>query len=409
MRVRLRPNNSFTCRHSSILLLWLVLTVGMGFRLMPISAEPLNENLLNTLRESGPDGATELLRRESDERALVHGAAYLQELLQTQAGSQAVPLLEYLGDRAEAATPHADGAALIELLAIARYQQGRSRETIRLLGSAGDAYRTLDLPVEELNSRRLLASVQHGYGMLEAGRRSIDRALELEDYFDDDIHLAATLAEAAMINYKLGQLEPVPGLLDRARTIYESEGHEDGMGTVLRTYGNYYIGLGELERALENYEAASEYYQRTNNLHDYANTAFNIGLTYMNLGQPLAAVGYLENAISNFLGAGSRSGAGMAGTELARVLLLLGRSAEATRIIEVSIDNLRETQSFRRLAGAYYVHGGILGSHGRREEALDAYRNALRLYRDLGLQREQEQLQDLIQQVEEELSEDLSL
>ncbi len=409
MRVGLCPPASFVSRKSSVPGLILVMTALVFLWPAPMSAETRNENLLNALRESGPDGAIELLSRETDEAAFVHGAAYLEELLQTQEVTQAFPLLEYLGDRAETAAPQVDGATLIQLLALARYQQGRSRETIRLLGTAGDAYRALDLAVEELNARRLLASVQHGYGMLEAGRRSIDRALELEEYFDDDIHLASTLAEAAMINYKLGRLEPVPGLLDRARTIYESEGHEDGMGTVLRTYGNYYIGLGELERALEKYEAASEYYERTNNLHDYANTAFNIGLTYMNLGQPVAAVGYLENAITNFLGAGSRSGAGMAGTELARVLFLLGRSAEATRIIEVSIDNLRETQSFRRLAGAYYVHGGILGSRARREEALDAYRNALRLYRDLGLQREQAHLQELIQQLEEELAEDLNL
>ncbi len=392
-------------------MLVLVLGLGLVMSLRPplVAAENLNETLLNELRNAGPEGAARVLQRESDERAFVHGVAFVRELLQMQDGPRAVPLLEYLGDRAEAAAPHADGAALIELLALARYQQGRAREAIRLLGTAGENYRRLELPVEELNSRRLLASVQHGYGMLEAGRRSIDRALELEDYFDDDLHLASALAEAAMINYKLGQLDPVPGLLDRARNIYEAQGHDNGMGTVLRTYGNYYIGLGEFDRALEKYEAASEYYERTNNLHDYANTSFNIGLTYMNLGRPMAAVGYLENAITNFLSAGSRSGAGMVGTELARVLLLLGQASEASRIIEVSINNLRESQSYRRLAGAYFVQGGILGSQGSREESLDAYRNALRLYRDLGLQREQAQLEHLIQQVESELAEDLSL
>ncbi|TVR93492.1 MAG: hypothetical protein EA428_01945 [Spirochaetaceae bacterium] len=409
--MRARPRTHVTLIPKAIPMLVLLLVLGLVMSMRPpvIAADTLNERLLNELREAGPEGASRVLQRETDERAFVHGVAFVQELLQAQDGPRAVPLLEYLGVRADAAAPHADGAALIELLALARYQQGRAREAIRLLGNAGENYRTLGLPVEELNSRRLLASVQHGYGMLEAGQRSIDRALELEDYFDDELHLASALAEAAMINYKLGQLDPVPGLLDRARGIYEAQGHDNGMGTVLRTYGNYYIGLGELDRALEKYEAASEYYERTNNLHDYANTSFNIGLTYMNLGRPMAAVSYLENAITNFLSAGSRSGAGMAGTELARVFLLLGRVGEATRIIEVSINNLRDSQSNRRLAGAYSVQGGILGSQGRREEALDAYRNALRLYRDLGLQREQAQLEQVIQQVESELADELSL
>ena len=377
---------------------WALVLIAVAAAIAGADTDP--ESLARELSQHSLDAALARLDEEPATTAVEAAGELGMRYFRLQRLSDGIAAFEYAVERGREEPSTEAYADAVQTLAVIRYQSGEVREAMRLMGHAADAFEAAGFPQQELLARFTLSNFQHGYGMLQAALDSVDRVLEREHELEDELLRADILAEAAMVRYKLGRMDRIPELLDRAERIYLDAGHADGLGRVYRTYGNYHIGRESLETAIGYYERAAEQYEISGNPHGYANTSFNLGLTYVNLRRPATAVEYFENAIENFAAVGSRGGAGMAGTELGRVLLQLGRVEEAERIVSQAIDHLRAAQSMRRLAQAYVVYGVVHEARERLTEAERAYQNAINLYEDLGIEHEAEGVRSHLDRVQ---------
>ncbi len=274
-------------------------------------------------------------------------------------------------------------------------------EAMEIMAEVVQLTETAGLTDELINALIFLGGLQHRYGMLGGALATTQRVLAREGEIQNQRTIARMHSEAAMLNYKLGNHDDVVPYLDRALPIFQELNDENGIGTVYRIYGNYHIAFDRVETALDYYHRARELYVSTGNVHDYANISFNIGLIFLQANNPAVALPHLQNAVENFVAARSTSGAGMAGTELGRALFQLNRYSEAEQVMAQARRHLESSQSFRRLAQAHAMYGAIRFTMGDRDPALEAYSNALRLYRHLGMSRDEQRIVETMIRIRE--------
>ncbi len=359
----------------------------------------INDAVLRDLSTLEPEAATERLQSFSPDEGVAYGVALFQLWLRDGKGEAAELILERTRAIAADAGMHQQEAELTATRAMLLQRRGHVREAMELVRRSIAAYEEAGVVRARLTMMMFLGNLQHRYGALSAALQTMEELLQYRREMDDELFYADTLTEAAMLRYKTGRLDGLTDALEEALTIYREHEQDNGIGTVYRIYGNYYNAQRNPRVALEYYERARERYVRTNNVHDYANISFNIGIVYVSLGAAEDAVGYFENAIENFAAAGSFAGAGMAGTELGRALFNLNRFDEARMIVNQAKRHLEGSQSFRRLAQAHTIYAAIRYAQGNREEAIDAYREALAIYRELGLEEDARQVLELINRV----------
>lgn len=348
------------------------------------TAQP-DEATLRRLRTLPAEPAIAELDMMSAADALEYALALFEHALQRGDPAAAEQFVEAA---ARIARSSGDVTALTEILstrAFLKQALGDLAGAMDIMKEVVQITEAEELTGELVMALGFLGNLQHRYGVLGEALVTTQRLLTYESEIESPRMLAQTLNEAAMLNFKLGHLDEVPPYLERALPIFRELDDENGIGTVLRIYGNYHNARDEVETALDYYRRARVHYVNTNNVHDYANISFNMGLVFLRLGTPAVALPHLQNAVENFTAAGSVSGAGMAGTELGRALFQLRRYADAERVMSQARRHLESSQSFLRLAQAHAMYGAILFTQGDSEAALTAYGEALRLYRRLGM------------------------
>ncbi len=132
--------------------------------------------------------------------------------------------------------------------------------------------------------------------------------------------------------------------LVRALVVQNELGSDQGRADVLNAFGVAYRNLGELDRAVENYEKAAALRKRIGDERGYATTLRNMATINMMRGENTAAQGQLTTALA-----------------------LLQKLGDAPGIAET-----------------YNDFGALAEERGNYEEALERYRQALRVRRDLG-------------------------
>ncbi len=374
----------------------LLLVVGC---VLLIADGSINDAMLQDLSRMAPGQAADRLQSLDPEEAVAYGTALFQLWMRDGQTAAAEAILESTVRIATAAAMHFKEAELLSTQAFLAQRRGQIRDAISLASRAIEGYRRSEAIDAQLTMLMFLGNLQHRLGALSAALETMQELIERREQIDDVLFYADALTEAGMLRYKIGRLDQLPTLLDEALEIYREHQQQNGIGTIYRIYGNYHNALRDPLTALDYYERAREHYVQTNNVHDYANISFNIGIVHVGLGAAEDAVGYFENAIENFAAAGSFSGAGMAGTELARALLTLNRLPEAQVIVEQAKRHLEGSQSYRRLAQAHTISAAIRYAGGREEDALEAYRRALSIYRELGLTDDAQRVLELINRV----------
>ncbi len=375
---------------------------GSSEEAVPEYSADTSEETVEQLAAMDPEAAQdELLSRSRDERvgyaiALAYDALEAGSLSRGEQwlewGGEQAPEDEFPGLRAEIL---AERALVSELSGNMRASVSHARRAARLFAASGRSE-------EELSMLARLAGIQHRLGQLSDGIETSDAVIERLEELEDPLRQADVLTNAAMMRYKIGSLDEVPELLDRAYERYEAEENLDGMGTVYRFRGNYHGSRQDAERAREYYEKAAGKYEQTGNLHDLANVRFNTGISVMQEGRYDEAITSLEEAVEGFLEAGSTGGAGMASTELAVALWSSGRRQEANSALAIGIRMLESSQSLRRLARAYSIRATFQGAFGDTEGALESLNEARNLYDELGLRSEAAAIQDQIEDLDDD-------
>jgi tetratricopeptide (TPR) repeat protein len=347
-------------------------------------AQP-DETTLRHLRALPAEPAIAELDSFSTDEALDYALALFEYALQRGDPSAAEQFVEAAIGIARRADDAQTLSEVLSTRAFLEQTRGDVAGAIDTMTEVAQLTEAAGLTGELIMALRFLGNLQHRYGVLAQALATTQRLLAYESEMDNPLLLAHILNEAAMLNYKLGHLDEVPPYLERALPVFQELNDEDGIGTVYRIYGNYHNSLGQPETALDYYQRARVHYVNTNNVHDYANISYNIGLILLQAGTPAGALPHLKNAVENFTTARSVSGAGMAGSELARALFQLRRYEDAERVMAQARRHLESSQSFFRLAQAHVMYGGILFTRGDKDAALAAYGEALRLYRRLGM------------------------
>lgn len=285
------------------------------------------------------------------------------ELLRRGDALRAVPYLE----RAVAADPRYTAAW--ETLARAREQLGRiaeAREAMRhgvaTLGAGGSrtAYRVRALEARlegrperslEMLSRLLARYPDDVETRLEqaeayAGQGSLGPAIEaLHEILRRSPHHARAWYLLGKYSILAGDARrAVDEYLPRALVVHNDLRCEQGRADVLNAFGVAYRNLGEMDQAVESYEAAAAMRQRIGDERGYAQAQRNLAVLQMMRGEQAEA---------------------------------RKRLAEALAILQA----LGDTAGIADLQNDF---GVLAEQRGDYKEALERYRQALRLRRDLG-------------------------
>ena len=201
-------------------------------------------------------------------------------------------------------------------------------------------------------------------GALEVG---LAAAQALNDQYDQ----AAHLGHLGNAYADLGQVARAIGQYDEALEIYREIGDRHNEGVWLGNLGLAYADLGQVERAIELYEAALAVAREIGDRRGEGQRLGNLGIAYRNLGQVERAIELYEAALAVAREIGDRRGEGADLGNMGNAYADLGQVERAIEVYEAALAVAREIGD-RRGAGN---HLGNLGTAyldlGKVEQAIE--------------------------------------
>ncbi len=271
-------------------------------------------------------------------------------------------------DRPERTGPAAteDDSALAE---IRRYQRELD------LAPAGD-------PESRARALRKLGAAHGRRGDFSQQARHYGLALPIVRKLGDHDSEVELLNDQGKAYRRLGEDDLALEAYGRALELAQREQLSSGEASALNNIA-VILQPGEPLQALKLYHQALPVWRRLGKRDYEAVTLHNIGLTYSRLGRLDDALGHLETALELPTVAGSGYSRAATLTELGRVL---DRQGQGDRAIESFQAALALQPSAADRGAALDGLGTALWRLGRMPEALRAYRDALEIYRGLGME-----------------------
>jgi tetratricopeptide (TPR) repeat protein len=193
-------------------------------------------------------------------------------------------------------------------------------------------------------------------------------------------HLGMTYAAIGQVKRAVKQYEAALAI---AREIGDRYGEANRLGNL----GNVYADMGQLERSMEYYEAALAVDRETGDRRQERADLDNLGTVYRILGQVEQAVAYHEEALNIAREVGDRRGEGFAQDHLGIDCRNLGQVERAIAEHEEALATAREIGD-RRLEGIALGNlGQDYAAMGHVEQAKDYYQAVLALDREVGNRR----------------------
>jgi CHAT domain-containing protein/Tfp pilus assembly protein PilF len=218
-------------------------------------------------------------------------------------------------------------------------------------------------PAEQAHTLSGIGAVQYNQGKIDEALESFEQALELSRSVGDGESEATIELGLGGIYYRRGQLQKTVELFTEliGRIDLKEAGYP------LYNLGGVYLDLGDLDKALENYQRSLSAYQRAGDVREQADALVGIGTTLQRMGNPEAALEKLRQAqkllpketwtLSHFMGL-----AQLAAERPAEALRSLER---ALAIAQAARDRSLESSTLLGMGAAYRA----LGQAQRAEEA----------------------------------------
>ncbi len=131
--------------------------------------------------------------------------------------------------------------------------------------------------------------LRHDY---EKAREYFDKSLNLAKACDMHAELGSGYANLSGVNTYFGIYDSVTIYLDRALDIFDENGDTLGLGTVHNNRAEYYMMIGEYEKAVPLYEKAFEYYTLAKEDNFRVSTLKNLAIIYERMGETEMALEY---------------------------------------------------------------------------------------------------------------------
>jgi len=220
-------------------------------------------------------------------------------------------------------------------------------------------------------------------GDLDAALTELTRSAaiaESQSYLDG---LAEALNGQALIDKRQGRVDAALEKYHRALVIAEERGSAEQRAKVLQNLGMLHFDRGETRQALERFELALPLWQATGELGEEANTTQSVGLIYLwYRGELGKATQYFERASELSQEAGDRRTQGSA-------LLNLAGTYRRRRQLQRALVSYREAADRLRALGDPYLRavslealGSLYFDLGDLDRAAHHYREAEMVYRE---------------------------
>jgi len=282
-------------------------------------------------------------------------------------------------------------------------QLGNDGQRAASLHSLGVAYRELDKLDDALRSlqeslsinRRLgdkrgialtlnaMAQAQGRLGKPSEALKNYQEALQLREAVGDKKGTGDTLIDMGNLYGDLGQYDQALKLYKESLQIQHDAGDANYEGLCLNNIGNAYFNLGQYDDALTFFQQALQTREKLKISVDTAMTLHNIGETSAQVAQFDQALSYYLRALELWRGAGDRLWQAIESDSIGSVYELQGRYGAALRAKEEAQKTVREVgERGVPLADILSKYGNELSLVGRDAEAQKILEEALSVARE---------------------------
>ncbi len=298
---------------------------------------------------------------------------------------------------------HAGAVAAFELstklLEAARYTLSDVEQEIGWVlcrqGKLGEARshaeKALTLALEQANPRavagayNLLTPVHYWAGRLNDAVESAREALAIREQIGDIWGAAGTQTNLAGIYHRLGRWEQAESLLRQAVFVRQEIGDHQGVVLSSNILGLLLIELGRYDEAMDWLEQAFATLQRQTVLPDFTSQLYgNRGLLWLRMGEPELARADLETCIDFADQVGNTDLRALALAYLAESWLNSAEIDRARDLIDEGSALCGDNGSPEIRAELLRVRSLLLKAEQRWVEAIQANRQALELYQEIG-------------------------
>jgi tetratricopeptide (TPR) repeat protein len=212
----------------------------------------------------------------------------------------------------------------------------------------------------------------------------------LPERFDDEPKLTSRQAHGSILGnfgnayLSLGQVERAIGYFKQALTIAREIEDRQNEGNWLGSLGNAYYSFGQVERAIEYYEQALTIFKEIGDRSGEGTVLGNLGNAYSDLGQVERAIEYYEQALTISREIGDRVGEGTRLGNLGNAYRSLGQLERAIEYYEQALSISRE---IRDRSGEGTVLGNLGNAYadlGQVERDIEYYEQALTIFKEIG-------------------------
>ncbi|NDJ34607.1 MAG: tetratricopeptide repeat protein, partial [Chloroflexi bacterium] len=182
----------------------------------------------------------------------------------------------------------------------------------------------------------------------------------------------------------LGQMDRALGQYEQAVTLFRAEGRRDREGRTLGNMGLAYWNLGQAEQAVVYFEQGLAILQELGDRRGEGITLMNLGLAYWSLGQAERAVDYYEQSLAILREADDRRGEGQVLHNLGEAYAELGQLNRAVEVYERSLAILRDMGDHKGEAQTLHNLGEAYARLGQIERAVAYYEPSLAILREVG-------------------------
>lgn len=202
-----------------------------------------------------------------------------------------------------------------------------------------------------LNLRLSLVDLmlQHQHGNSERAQ-VIERQLLQSTSLLEEVDLKLNiLLKVAYAQYLDRRLEDATKTYNLAYSLVEISNNQDALGTILVALGNIYSNQKEYEIALQYYSRAMRIAEALEQTFGIAVTAYNVGFTYLQMGNLIKSTEYLLNATNAYDQIGSAIRVAQSTNMLGKIAVAEERWSDAIELFQAALPTIEESGNIQNL------------------------------------------------------------
>lgn len=191
--------------------------------------------------------------------------------------------------------------------------------------------------------------LQHQHGNSERAQ-VIERQLLQSSSLLEEVDLKLNiLLKVAYAQYLDSRLEDATKTYNLAYSLVEISDNQDALGTILVALGNIYSKQKEYEIALQYYSRAMRIAEALEQTFGIAVTAYNIGFSYLQMGNLIKSTEYLLNATNAYDQIGSAIGVAQSTNMLGKIAVAEERWSDAIELFQAALLTIEESGNIQNL------------------------------------------------------------